>query len=70
MGEIIGKKHTYYENGAFKKVESYYNGKLDSFARSYYPNGNVQREEYYKDGKLLRSKDFNEDGFLVSSSGY
>ena len=25
---------------------------------------------YYKDGKILRSKDFNEEGYLVSTYGY
>jgi len=69
-GEIEGKKNSYYDNGAFQKVENYYKGKLDSYVRIYYPNGFIQREEYYKDGKLLRSKDFNKEGYLVSTFGY
>ena len=70
MGEIRGKKNSFYDNGAFKQVENYYNGKLDSWRRVYYANGLLKKEEYYKDGKLIRSKDYNEDGFLVSTSGY
>ena len=54
----------------FQKVENYYNGKLDSYVRIYYPNGFIQREEYYKEGKLLRSKDFNQEGYMVSTFGY
>ena len=34
------------------------------------PADHIQKEEYYKDGKFLRSKEFDKDGYLVSTSGY
>ena len=69
-GELNGKRNSYYENGAIQKIENYIYGKLDSWARSYYPSSVLQKEEYYQDGKLVRSKDYNEEGILVSTSGY
>ncbi len=65
-----GKKNSYYDNGAFKQVENYYNGKLDSWLRTYFPSGILMKEEYYKDGKLQRSKEYSTDGDLLSTHGY
>jgi len=69
-GEINGMKKIYYENTAIKQAENYLSGKLDSWQKKYYPNGRLKSEEFYNEGKVIRGKEYNSDGELVSTFGY
>jgi antitoxin component YwqK of YwqJK toxin-antitoxin module len=69
-GELDGKKNYYYENTAIRQSENYYKGKLDSWLKLYYPNGKLKSEEYYREGEMIRKKEYNSNGDLVSTFGY
>ncbi len=70
LGKIKGKKNYYFQNGAFRRTENYYNGKLDSWAREYFFNGVLKKEEYYFEGEKQREREYDQNGDMISSFGY